>query len=287
MKKYALYILFIMFIPTIAYGQSQYQDAQLFLSNVGFGAISSGIGAIINKSKKEKWGRRFLKGISQGALGGCVTYLGKKATYLIYENQALGYAWPAHILHAAGYSIIENAAQAKPFLQNWNFELGPVRFDYAFHQPHPLRTRLLPIIFLNIADAKDVGGKFDPKTSLLMGQLVYKTNALIGPHDFVGISYGRTVVYANFYGTIYEVLAHETVHNFQFQEYQVINNYSTPLTNKIKNKVIRKIFTNYVYADIAYFWYAYDLQGYHGQDYYRNYYEFEAERFASNAPVLR
>lgn len=268
------------------------QDAQLLAYNIGFGAVTSGVGALINKRPHERWHKALLRGASQGALGGGMLYAGKKSVYLMARKQTgnMGYAWPAAIFHAAGYSIIQNAAMSAPFMQNWSYELGPVRFDYAFHKPHPLRARFLPEVIPAWIFATQVGGRFDAKTSLQTGQIVFVHTGLIDNNGQAaeGVSWGRSIIYADFLYTKGHVMAHELVHNFQYSEYQVINLYTTPLTDKIKNKTMHRIFNNYIYADVPWALFAYQLYGhYDNAHHFRNWYEFEAEHFSTNNWVDR
>ena len=77
--------------------------------------VTSGIGAIINKPKNTNWKHAFVHGAWQGSVGGLLNYTAKKSLYFINKKQNDAYAFPAKILHAAGSSIIENAALYNKF----------------------------------------------------------------------------------------------------------------------------------------------------------------------------
>jgi hypothetical protein len=262
------------------------QERQLFIYNVGFGSLTSGIGAVINKSKGTDWKHAFLKGCWQGGIGGALSFAGKKAAYLITKNQNLLYGWPSKLLHAAGTSIIENAALNEPFLQNWNIDYGPIRFDFSINGQSRPKIRLLPYGLYAIIVASR-NAYFDPGTTLLTGNVSFYSRSeyvQVRGGSFKGVSYGRSFVYADRIVQSY-VIPHELIHIYQFREYQVFNTWFKPLTHKVTNKTIRKIFDRYVFADIPFFSGFYLLEYSKTYNYFRNFYEFEAERFASNRDV--
>ncbi len=119
-------------MPLFAMGQQHHQQTKLFIYNLSFGAAIGSVGAVINKPYEQNWKSAFLRGFWQGSIGGTLNFIGKKTIYLVNEHESLAYAWPAKIIHDAGTSIIENAAKNKPFLQNWNMNIGPARFDFPY-----------------------------------------------------------------------------------------------------------------------------------------------------------
>lgn len=285
MKLQPLLLTFCILLPSLLLAQ---QQRQLLLYNVGFGSITSGVGAIINKSKATNWKLAFLKGCWQGGIGGAVSFAGKQTIYLASNNQNLLWAWPSKILHAAGTSIVENAALNKPFLQNWNIDFGPVRFDFSLNGTTKPKIRLLPASIYAIISASK-NAYFDPGTTLLTGTLsFYSKSAYIHTKegDYKGLSYGRAFVFADKIHDSY-VIPHELIHIYQFREYQLFNAWLQPLANKVRNKAIRKLFERYVYADIPFFNAFYALQYDNVRNHFQNFYEFEAERFATNRKVYR
>ena len=262
---------------------AQHQEREVFIYNTSFGAITAGIGAIINKPKNTNWTKAFLKGAWQGSIGGFVNYCGKKTLYQINKKQNDFYAIPARILHSAGNSIVENAALREPFLQNWHLDYGPARIDFSFKGM--FKVRFLPeIIYSAIKTAPHA--KFDFKRSVTSGVLVSKTD---NTFNRIGVSEGRSVLYTTdpFQNpNQYQVIAHEYVHTYQFEDFQVINAWFKPLQEKIKSKTIRKIFSNYIYFDAPYVFPFYELEGrYPYNRYYKNFFEFEAQRFSTNKQV--
>jgi hypothetical protein len=275
------FVLILLLVANVSFGQPQ--EHKVLFYNIGFGGLTSGIGAVINKPKGSKWTHYFIKGLWQGSIGGALHYSAKKTIYLVNKNENLVYAWPAKLLHHAGSSIIENAALNEPFLQNWNIDFGPARFDFALKGEKKFRVRFLPwsipSYLMGISN-----GRFDVRTTLLTGNLAYRSKYYL-PKGSNGISYGRAIGYIadedkHFY------IAHELVHQFQFDEYQVFNSWLKPLEPKVSNWKVKALFDKYIYLDIPYFLAFYGLEGIrYDSSYYRNFYEFEAERFATNKYV--
>ncbi len=273
---------------------AQHQERTVFVYNVAFGGFTGGIGSVFNKPKTVNWKKAFIKGFWQGSIGGLFNYSGKKVLYIVNKKQEVLYAWPAKLLHAAGYSIIENASAYEPFLQNWTMDLGLLRFDYSITSKH-FKARLLPEALVATIIAAN-NGTFDAGSSLKTGQIIFKNYDLLNfpaPADKnPGVTFGRAIVYT--YGpqsayTKCRLFSHEIVHRFQYNEYQVFNTWFKPFYKKVKSTTLQKLFSKYVYADIPYAFIPYYTiyKGNTGQHYYKNFYEFEAERFSTNAFVPR
>jgi hypothetical protein len=290
MSRIATIALLLLFLNASA----QHQERTVFVYNVAFGGFSAGIGSVINKPKEVNWKKAFIRGFWQGSIGGLINYSSKKVLYLVNKNQQEVYAWPAKLLHATGYSIIENASAYLPFLQNWTMDVGLLRFDFSL-STKKFKARLLPEALIATIIAANYG-TFDAGTSLKTGEIIFKTYHLLNlptlSEDNPGVTFGRAIVYT--YGpqssyTKDRILSHELIHRFQYNEYQVFNTWLKPVYTKTKSKTLQSIFSKYVYADIPYFFLPYyTLYGVHlGQHYYRNFYEFEAERFSTNSDVPR
>ena len=268
------------------------QEASLITYNLAFGAVTAGIGAAINKSKTENWKEAFLRGLWQGSIGGALHYSGKKTLYLINRNQNNLYAWPAKLIHAAGNSIVENAARNQAFLKNWNINIGLFRFDFSVPEIKKFKIRLLPSA-LNGIYLGSKEGKFNLKTSLALGTIVFDADGTFSQlYGFTSSkNYGRAFTISPFrpVNTNREyVLAYNLVYTFQFDEYQIFNSYFKPFETKIDRKGLKTIFEKYVYLDVPYFWPAYNIStNISNIDYRYNFYWFEAVRFATNRFVVR
>jgi len=289
--KSFLLILSLICLTNTCY--SQRQERAIFIYNVGFGGLTSGIGAVINKPKGANWKKHFVKGLWQGSIGGLINYSSKKTLYLNNKYQNKAFFWPAKILHSVGTSIMQNASLNQPFLEYWNLDYGLVRVDFAIHNKKHFRVRLLPAgIYATIAASRL--GKFDLENTLATGQIVFSRKNLMtytNGNTAAGTSFGRGLVFVNnnqVYPNKYRLLAHEIVHQFQYNDYQIFTTWLEPLGQKIKSKSIKTIFTKYVYPDIPFTLISYNLAGrYAAPHYFRNFYEFEAERFSTNSYVPR
>ena len=290
MKKNILILSFC--ILTISC-YSQEQERTVFFYNVGFGGLTSGIGAVINKPKGANWKKYFVKGFWQGSVGGLLNFSSKKTLYLNNLNQTNAFFWPAKILNSAGTSIMQNASLNERFLENWYLDYGLVRVDFALHNKDKLKVRLLPAgIYATIAASRF--GKFDLETTLATGQIVFSNKEMLrysNRNTTTGISFGRALAFVNnsqIYPNKYRTLAHEIVHQFQYNDYQIFTTWLNPIGQKVKSKTIKTIFSKYVYPDIPFTILSYNLAGrYADPHYFRNFYEFEAERFSTNSYVPR
>lgn len=277
-------LLILLLFPGLLQAQ---QDLNLLAHNIGFGGVGAGIGAVVNRKKGENWKRSFVRGFWQGCIGGAMNYTAKKTMHLIDKNDQAAYAIPARFLSSAGNSIIQNAANNGPFLKNWHFEYTFMRVDFQLGTEHRIRLRLLPSALLSTAIVASKG-QFDASATLLTGVIIFKSNRLInslhGAHD--GISYGRAFVYTDD-SLKYHLISHELIHEFQLREFMFCNSYLNPVYKNLKPTGTKRFLEKYVYPDIPYFGLFYMIEGVHpDNEHFRNYFEFEAERFATNKDVL-
>jgi hypothetical protein len=287
MLKEPLSRLRLIFLALLApiFLRSQGQEEKLFLYNVGFGGITSGIGAVINK-KGENWKTCFLRGLWQGSIGGLLNYSSKKSIYLVVNNKNFTYALPARLLNAAGNSIVQSAARNRPFLKDWSLDYTLFHIDFSLGPQRNFSVRLLPAAL--VAGSFAFGqGKLDLPTTLQTGVMVFKTAEWLDQVKRTsGINYGRAVVYLDT-SNKYHIVSHEIIHEFQFREAQVLNAFFQPMAAKMKNTSFKKAFTSYLYPDVPYFGLFYMMEGnYPGDRSLRNFFEFEAERFALNDHVI-
>lgn len=277
-------VVCLLIFPYLSFSQDQ--ELKVFTHNVVFGALTSGVGAVINKKPNENWKKCFVRGCWQGSIGGFLNYSAKKSIHFIDAKSNAAFGIPARLIHSAGNSIIQNAAFNEPFLKNWNIEYGFLRFDFAIHSPKSFRARLLPGTPGSTVMAFS-HGKFDLRTTLLTGVVCFKSNALIndivGTHD--GVNYGRAFVYYGNSPRPLHIISHEIIHEYQVREFLVFNSYFKTTAAKLKDNFLKKVFTNYIYPDIPYFGLFYALEQTEQGHIFRNYYEFEAERFATNRYV--
>lgn len=287
-------LLLIALLPVTVHAQAQ--EGKLFLYNAGFSGITAGVGAVFNQPKGANWKKTFVRAFWQGAIGGTLHYSAKKTLYLINDQRDIIYGLPAMMLQNAGNSMVENAAYGRPFLSSWHLDYGPVRLDYSHSGRHSFKARLLPAcLYGSILGAGR--GDLDWKLTLLTGcmsfqadirspkaQLFNKAGVKAG-----GVCFGRAIFYPTSDGKRpFQSIAHELVHYFQFTEFQAFNTWLTPFGKKTQTSLLGKVFDRYVYFDAPYSFPPYIIEGYHSaQHYYKNFFEWEAERFATNRDVLR
>jgi len=273
--------------------QAQNQGMQLFAYNVGFNAITAGIGAAINKPKAVNWKKALLTGAWQGGVGGTLIYASKLSLHLVKTQQHYGYAWPAKILHAAGTSITCNAALHEPFGANWHFNLGFLRFDIRKENPDGLQVRLLPWSINAIYCGLLYGKSFDWQKSIQTGELIFSNKRYVlvdfgnGLHR-EGASFGGSIVIGAEYTGTYALMVHEIIHEYQFREHLVFNAWVQKATARMKPTTLTSLLSKAIYPEIPYFKLANYIQGrYSPPHYYRNFYEFEAKWFATHRHVNR
>lgn len=208
------------------YAQKSNQKIELFTYNVIFSGLTAAIGATINSPKKENKKRMFLKGFWQGSVGGVLKFTGKEMLYLVNKKNNLAFAWPAKLLHSAGLSITENAAFNNPFLQNWNINIAAFRIDFSIGNTNTTRIRFLPeSIFASYWASQ--AGSFNLVKSLSTGSIIFQNKnqilITIGNENFEGVSWSRALVIGKDWIGTNTIIAHELVHEYQFNEYQIIN----------------------------------------------------------------
>ncbi|HEY0732265.1 MAG TPA: hypothetical protein VGD33_07595, partial [Chitinophagaceae bacterium] len=280
LMRYLLVVLLL--FPQIVSAQNH--EAELIIYNIGFGGLSGGVGAVINKKTNENWKKSFIRGFWQGSIGGAVNYTGKKTIYQVVKHKDMSYALPSRLLSSAGNSIIYNAALNEPFLQNWNIDYGIFRIDFSTKSAFGFNVRILPVAVISTGMAIPKG-KIDWNTTLLSGVMTFSSNDYItttngSTHD--GVNYGRAFVYKkNDYK--YHIIAHELMHEYQYRDYLVTNTFLKMEAARLKSSPLKRFVTKYFYPDLPYYGLAYMIEGVErGPNYFKNYFELEAECFATN-----
>jgi hypothetical protein len=304
------YLFPIVFAVTILFqtktsAQKTRQEIGLAVYNCGLGGLTSGIGALINKKKNEKGLAVFLRGFTYGSIGGLINYSGKKIAYLVSYSKdsvtnkdnfsALLWGWPAKIVHAAGSSIMENAAANKEkIFSDYNIPVGFINVSVRIKKQITVSPQLMPNSFLDfITHTIRAGSRLQFRESILSGtpyfladdntpylegySAVANANCIVMKSNFAASSK------AGFFR------AHEYIHILQQREYYVFNQYfNKPLKGIIneENKSIRFI-KKYIYADVPYISFFYNLMQQPADSYYRNIFELEAEHFATNSFITR
>lgn len=272
----------------------QNQDLQLFAYNIGFNGLTAGIGSMINKSKTTKLHTAFIQGFWKGSIGGLFIYAGKKTTYFINKERNYLYGWPAKLIHSVGLSVTENAALAKPAFANYHINLGLTRLDFNLVKKSKIQARILPVSLITILFGFKEGRRFDFDKTIRTGEIIFThpTNTLLQNRllgDFTeAYSLGGCLVFAKDVREPFQLFSHELVHQFQYRENMIISTWLPKQNKRASTEKPKKSLIKYFYPEVPAFWLFYVADGIQPPpNYFKNFYEFEAERFSTNKYVPR
>lgn len=283
-------LLLLVFLVSVSSLRSQSNNTETALFNIGIGSVFSGIGAVINKEPKERFGDVLYKGMLQGALGGYLVYESKVIAGGIAKHRNLSYGWPAKFVNSAGTSIIENAASNRNFWEQWNLNIGFNRIEFHTQDRFQLKYKIQPVAFLLTAYTA-VQNKFEPELSLRVGEFVFSGNSYYRSEDntYLGAAIGTTILLNPETGGFnYNTMAHEMIHVFQYHDFNVLNTYmNKPLEQFKEGSGFFRKMDKFLHYDINIFIFAglYKMEHF-GEDvrtfdgYYSNYFEREAHFFS-------
>lgn len=292
-----LITLLLLHAPRVRAQFIDHQEVQLVASNVLFGGLTTGLGAVINKSDAAKVLPTFWKGFKYGCVGGVLLYTGKKCTNLIAQREeyfVLG-SWSSRLIHNAGASIMENAALHRPVLSHYNLYVGFMRLEFDWQEKFHVAPRVMPLS-LGVFTYQMIAykGRLDVVQSLKYGSPYIITNE---PKfvDYAGgaAALGNVMMAEHLYydATHYrEVAAHENIHVLQYHEDLIFTTHLKPVYDRIKGKysVVNKL-SKYVFFDMSPIIPLSYLRKAVSDNYfdckYKNPYEFEAYRMTSNKHI--
>lgn len=284
MTKY--YLLVGISILYISSSTAQSNDTEAALYNVGFGAVFSTVGAIINKDSDVPMGKVITKSLWQGALGGYITFESKRILREAVRQDEWGYFWVAKLVNAAGTSIKENAALNDDFYDRWHINIGFNRVEFNTKDKFSVNYRLMPISFGYVIDAF-FRYDFEVESTLKIGEFMFSTDKDLGSNPFFEVSAasnpGYIVTKSNFIDLI-DLQAHEVIHKYQFNDFTIFNTYLDQVNFKFWNKSNTLDFINrhlYIEYHFAISRPLYILERETSNDsYYDNFFEHEAEYFS-------
>ncbi len=241
-----LFILSFFFLLSIN-SNSQTNNVQAALYNIGLGGVTSSIGAVLNKKPNEKLGKVLLKGFWQGALGGTIVYGSKQMVYNFHKNDKLQNIWSAKLVNSIGISMIENASLNKNFYDKWHITIGFNRLEVDVKNNFKVQYKVLPIA-LTTAIISSTYGKFNFKLSTQTLTPVFISNKLTSAF---GVTLANSIIFTNSNRKIKHALAHEMIHVFQYDDYMVINVFFDKTKTKWKHNYnfINKS-SKYIYIDL-------------------------------------
>jgi hypothetical protein len=263
---------------------SQQNNIQAAFYNISLGSITSSIGAAINKKPNQKLGKVMLKGFWQGALGGSIIYGSKQMIYSFNKSKNLDKIWTAKLVNSIGTSMIENAALNTNFYDKWHINIGFNRLEINLKNNFKFNYKILPTALVTTIISA-THGKLNLK---------YSTQTLTP--IFISDKTSRAFTIANSI-VIYEnellrdeVLAHEIIHVFQFDDYLSLNVYfnRTKLKWQQKSNFIDKS-SKWIYMDLPssiLLRSSYLIENINQDCYFDNYFEHEANYY-SNKHICR
>lgn len=278
--RYFYFSIIIIFNALPIKGQSNDTEAALY--NIGFGAVFSTVGAIINKKPNEPLGKIIKKSIWQGALGGYVTFESKRILRAAQQQNKWEYIWPAKLVNSIGTSIKENSALNKDFWEKWHLNIGFNRLEFTFKDNFSVNYKLMPVAFLYTADAF-VRHKFEFKKSIQTGEFIFSHQN--NKYPIASTNPGIIMYNRDFYDvslTTKEILrtaTHEILHVYQSNDFSVFNTYfNKPIKkwskkNKTINWLNKNLYPEYHYLILRP---AYLLENIKINNYYDNFFEHEA-----------
>lgn len=180
-----------------------------------------GVGAIINKEPREKFGKTLLKGLGQGALGGYLVFESKRLIREFAETGDYNYIWPSKILNSTGTSIIENAAANRDFWSRWHLNIGFNRIEVNTKENFRISYRIMPFDLLGTAYYA-TQSRPDWDLSIKSGTFVFRSDRVGGEIDYWGQALGNAIVLLeDIKGKL--SLPHELVHSYQYEQLSAIN----------------------------------------------------------------
>lgn len=267
------------------------QTKTVQLYNIGTTALLTGIGAVITKKKQQHWLPVFAKGLAYGVAGGYLKCQGKNLLQYVNYKQSLSYNWLSQVVFAAGESISENAAANIAPWKRWYIPVYFLRAKIDFRTgKRPFGLLLDPSQLPSIAYEFLSGHHLEAGPTLASGVFMFSSQKRLRSNgvDVAGYASPSTVTYnAGDYSLSvksykYEVFAHEMVHNRQAYDFTGVRGFY----NKLSDWEDKHFFNLYLNPSPLLSNGFYALEGNHAiSHYYRNYFEFEAEYFATKQRV--
>lgn len=280
MKVKYIHIFTIAVLFNVFSVKSQANDTEAALYNIGFGAVFSTVGAIINKKPNEPLGRVIKKSLWQGALGGYVTFESKRILREAQQQNKWEYIWVAKLTNSIGTSIKENSALNKDFWERLHLNIGFNRLEFNFKDNFSVNYKLMPVAFLYTVDAI-VRHKFELKKSIQTGEFIFSTTS-INNNEFINVNastFPGLMVFEKPFSNNIKLHTHEITHIYQSNDFSIFNTYlNKPLKNWSKKNKIIKWINKYIYTEYHYLILrpAYLLENVNINNYYDNFFEHEA-----------
>jgi hypothetical protein len=268
--------------------KSQSNDAEAALYNIGFGAVFSTVGAILNKKPEDDLGKIIKKSLWQGALGGYITFESKRMLRAAQQQHKWEYVWAAKLANAMGTSVKENAAFNRDFWEKWHLNIGFNRLEFTTKDNFSVHYKFMPVAFVFAVDAL-ARHQFEWKKSWQTGEFVFST-AQIKNNEFINVgasTFPGLILFEKSVLNDIQLYTHEIVHLYQSNDFSVMNAYVHKTLKKgaSKSKPLKWVH-KYMYPEFhylilrpAYLWESKNIQ-----HYYDNFFEHEAGYYSGTLP---
>ncbi|MBL4716765.1 MAG: hypothetical protein COC01_00230 [Bacteroidetes bacterium] len=276
-----LSILLIAYFTKSSYSKTySSQQYQVLSYNLLLNGIIGGVGGAINKKPNEKTWTAFRKNFLYGCLGGSIKYFAKYDIYDLRGESNGFWAKPNRLNYYIGHSIVHNASLNRKIWSSFNCSLYGLNIELFFKDSFYVKKRISTLTLYNLVYTISIGNKFNIDKSIKYGIFYFDMNPKIsdagyGDHNVISIS-SRSVT---------SVLPHEILHTYQHPDYILINNCFNHSFKRVRESKLHEIFRKYFYLDIAYMSMLYQVQP--KPTHYKNFYEFEAQHFATRSLVNR
>jgi hypothetical protein len=288
--RYIIFI-FLIFISTDKGAQTYAQQrTEVLLVNIISNSLMGGVGGAIHKKEGEKTSVAFAKGFFKGTLGGLVKYYAKDQSRHLYSANNHFYAPINRLQYFLGHSFVMNAARGQKLLSTYYCNLYGIDLRLSINAKPKLKARISAAsvisagVFgfrkfeLNIYKSLEMGQLyFDVHRNLLpgAGQAAFNCIAIEQPGGNFSISNSTS-------------WPHETVHTYQMYDYfSLAAIYDPWIQKKFTNNTFLSTLSKVFVADyeVLYFTGIYLTQP--KPTYYRNFFEFEAQHFATHQRISR
>lgn len=283
-KKTLLITLTVIIISSLSL-KGQSNDTEAAIYNIGFGAVFSTVGAIINKKPNELIGEVIKKSLWQGALGGYISFESKRILREAQHQEKWEYFWVAKLVNSAGTSIKENASMNKDLWVKWHINIGFNRIEFNTIDEFSVIYKVMPASLVYTTDAF-FRYDFNLQNSLRTGEFIFNTQIINDKENIdIGAStYPGYIVFENKFKNDIKLVSHEIIHQYQNNDFTIFNTYYQKSLIKWsdKNKTINWL-NRYIYPEFHYFILrpTYLIEENTANTYYDNFYEHEAGYYSN------
>ena len=256
---------------------------EILIYNLGLGALTSGIGAVINNKSDEKIGKVFINGFWKGAVGGYLVYESKNLIGEIQSNKKISYyGWSSKLVNSLGVSIIENGAKNRKIWEKWILNFGFNRIELSLKEDIQIRYKIMPVSLL-LTTYNAFNSNLELNHTLQTGEFIFSKSNL--PIRANGYTLGNSIVLKKSQAQNFSTISHELIHSYQYYDYNFVNSFTYTLENSLTKKSnFFKKFSEIFYFDkqLILLRPLYIIEGgTNNNNYFDNFFEYEAEFFSS------